>query len=287
MIEKFVYIETPAGRMDSFVAHPPGMPCPAVVVFMDIWGLREELFEIARRVAAAGYYCVLPNTYYRGGKVRFEYRNEKGEMRSMESLPWPVQETVRTQMQALTDAMVVKDMRSVLDFLALEPALPGPKGVIGYCMGGRHALSVAGHYPDEFRATASLHGTRLVTDAKASPHHLVDRFRGEIYCGFAERDSLAPPSTIETLTTLLASRSKVRYHYAVHLGTEHGYSLPDRDIYHAPAAERDWEMIFAILARQLTPAVTGSVAPSTVTGQTARGLSLGDGTVRLPLREKF
>ena len=99
MIEKFVYIETPAGRIDSFVAHPPGMPCPAVVVFMDNWGLREELFDIARHVAAAGYYCVLPNTYFRGGKVRFEYRNEKGEMRSMESLPRPAQKIVRAQMQ--------------------------------------------------------------------------------------------------------------------------------------------------------------------------------------------
>ena len=69
MIEKFVYIETPAGRMDLFVAHPPGMPCPAVVVFMDNWGLREELFDIARHVAAAGYYCVLPNTYF--GVARF------------------------------------------------------------------------------------------------------------------------------------------------------------------------------------------------------------------------
>jgi carboxymethylenebutenolidase len=255
MIEKFVDIETPAGRMDAFVAHPNGAPRPAVVIFMDAWGLREELFDVARWVADSGYYCVLPNTYYRQGKVRFEYRNARAEMRSMECLPWRVQEAVRAQMRALTDRMVVNDMQSVLDFLAHEPVRPGAKGVLGYCMGGRHALYVAGHYPEEFRATASLHGTNLVTDAADSPHRLADRFRGEMYCGFAEQDPLAPPSMISTLADLLGDRSNVRYHFEVHRGTERGYSLPDRDIYDESATKRDWEKIFAMLARQLVPAM--------------------------------
>src|SRR5882724_7157324 len=83
MIEKFVDIETPAGRMDAFIAHPGRAPRPAVVILMDVWGLREELFDVARWVADSGYYCILPNTYYRQGKVRFEHRNDRGEMRSM------------------------------------------------------------------------------------------------------------------------------------------------------------------------------------------------------------
>ena len=255
MIEKFVDIETPAGRMDAFVAHPKGSARPAVAILMDAWGLREELFDVARWVADSGYYCVLPNTYYRQGKVRFEYRNARAEMRSMECLPWGVQETVRAQMWAVTDRMVVHDMQSVLDFLAHEPVRPGAKGVLGYCMGGRHALYVAGHYPEEFRATVSLHGTNLVTDAADSPHRLADRFRGEMYCGFAEQDPLAPPSTISTLADLLSDRSNVRYHFEVHRGTERGYSLPDRDIYDEAATKRDWKKIFAMLKRQLAPAM--------------------------------
>jgi carboxymethylenebutenolidase len=197
----------------------------------------------------------LPNTYYRQGKVRFEYRNARAEMRSMKSLPWGVQEAVRAQKRSLTDRMVVNDMQCVLDFLAREPVRPGAKGVLGYCMGGRHALYVAGHFPEEFRATVSLHGTSLVTDAADSPHRLADRFRGEMYCGFAEHDSLAPPSTISTLADLLGGRSNVRYHFEVHRGTERGYSLPDRDIYDEAATKRDWKKIFAMLKRQLAPAM--------------------------------
>jgi carboxymethylenebutenolidase len=254
MIEKLVDIETPAGRMDAFVAHPAGAPRPAVVVFMDIWGLREELFEVARGVARAGYYCVVPNSYYRQGRVRFEYRNERGEMRSLDALPADVQETVLAPLRALTDAMVVADTRSMLDFLAREPVRPGGKGVLGYCMGGRHALCVAGHHPDDFRAAASLHGTRLVSDAADSTHLLADRFKGEIYCGFAERDPHAPPATIAMLAAALEGRRNVRYHFAVHSGTDHGYALPDRDIYDRAATARDWKEIFAMFERQLAPA---------------------------------
>ena len=96
-----------------------------------------------------------------------------------------------------------------------------------------------------------MHGTRLVTDKPDSPHRLIDRMRGEIYCGFAEHDELAPPSTIETLAKLFKGRSNVRYNAIVHPHTEHGYALPDRDIFDKPAANRDWENIFAMFKRQL------------------------------------
>ena len=67
MIGKHVDIPTADGTMDGYAAQPDGGGRYALVVlFMDVWGLREELFAIARRVAAHGYYCVLPNLYYRG-----------------------------------------------------------------------------------------------------------------------------------------------------------------------------------------------------------------------------
>ena len=88
MIESMTEIVTKAGRMDAFVTHPEeGGPFPAVVVFMDIWGLREELFDIARRIATVGYHCTVPNLYYRQGNVRFEKRDETGRMVSFKALP--------------------------------------------------------------------------------------------------------------------------------------------------------------------------------------------------------
>ena len=43
----------------------------------------------------------------------------------------------------------------------------------------------------------------------------------------------------------------MRYTPVIHQGTLHGYALPDRDIYAKAAAERDWELIFAMYHRQI------------------------------------
>jgi dienelactone hydrolase len=44
----------------------------------------------------------------------------------------------------------------------------------------------------------------------------------------------------------------VDYYYEVHPGVEHGYALPDNDIHDKRAANRDWELIFAMFRRQLS-----------------------------------
>jgi carboxymethylenebutenolidase len=252
MIEKMVEVPTADGRMDAFVAHPEeGGPFPSVFVLMDIWGLREELYDVARRIASVGYHCILPNFWYRRGPVRFEYRNDKGQMRSLIDLPQSVQKDIRDNMTQLTDPMAMEDIRAVLNFVQNEPVRGGPKGTVGYCLGGRLSLCAAGTFPDEFRANASMHGTRLVNDTPVSPHRMVDKFNGEIYCGFAEHDDLAPPETIATLDRLMKGRDNVRYRAIVHPGTVHGYSLPDRDIFHKPSHTRDWEHIFPMLRRVL------------------------------------
>jgi carboxymethylenebutenolidase len=252
VIETFTEIPTADGRMDAFVTRPEeGGPFPAVIVLMDIWGLREELFDVARRIATVGYHCTVPNFWYRRGKVRFEYRDEKGRMRSLVAIPKAAQDEMHANMSHLTDAMAMADIGAVLKFLDGEPVRPGPKGTIGYCLGGRLSLAAAAAFPDRFRASASMHGTRLVNDKPDSPHRFVDRMRGEIYCGFAETDDLATPATIETLGKLFAGCTQVKYRAIVHPGTVHGYALPDRDIFDKPAANRDWENIFAMFKRQL------------------------------------
>ena len=255
MIESMTEIVTKAGRMDAFVTHPEeGGPFPAVVVFMDIWGLREELFDIARRIATVGYHCTVPNLYYRQGHVRFEKRDDTGRMVSFKALPPQERERMMVQRRALTDEMVIEDAGSILDFLRTQPARSGAKGSIGYCMGGRHALCAAAAYPDDFRATVSLHGTILVSDSPLSPHKLADSYRGEIYCGFGEHDEHGSPAIVAALAQALGGRSNVEYRYVVHAGAEHGYPLPDRDIYDKHAANRDWEIIFAMFRRVLAGA---------------------------------
>ena len=69
MIEKILDIPTKDGAMETFVCHPErGGPYPPVLFLMDAPGIREELYDMARRLATVGYYVLLPNLYYRAGR---------------------------------------------------------------------------------------------------------------------------------------------------------------------------------------------------------------------------
>ena len=255
MIAHPVDIATPDGAMDAYAARPDGGgPFALVVLFMDIWGLREELFAIARRIATRGYYCVVPNLYYREGAIRYERRNSAGQMVSFHTLPAALQEEMRAHAHALTRAGVRSDVAAILDFCRGEPVDAGAAGSAGFCLGGRMAFIAGQEFPSRFRASASLHGTLLVTDAPDSPHRLVDRMRGEVYCGYGEHDRFAAPELLTAMERAFAGRSAARYRCNLHRGADHGYSLPDRDVYDAAAADKDWDEIFAMFGRQLARA---------------------------------
>ena len=73
MIEREIDIATTEGSMPCFVVHPDeGGPYPVILVFMDALGIREELRDMSRRFASAGYYAMLANLYYRDGGLSFD-----------------------------------------------------------------------------------------------------------------------------------------------------------------------------------------------------------------------
>ena len=252
MIEQTLNVPTPAGQMETFITYPEADgPFSPVILYMDVWGIREVLFDLARRVATVGYYVLVPDLYYRQGHIRTDYRDAHGNAISLKLLSPEQREAVLAPQQKLADAMVVEDLGAILKFLDQQKAAKsGAVGGFGYCMGGRHVLQAAAAHPDRFRASASLHGTTLISDRPDSPHLTVKNLKGEVYCGFAETDEYAPLPMVEKWNGLMKG-SPARYGYKIHQGAEHGYALPDRDLFHKQGAEQDWEMIFAMFHRQI------------------------------------
>ncbi|MDA0784720.1 MAG: dienelactone hydrolase family protein [Proteobacteria bacterium] len=252
MHEKTVDVPTADGMMETFITHPEaGGPFPPVILFMDVWGIREQLRDIARQIACVGYVAVLPNLYYRMGGEHFDYRNPDGTTASLKDLPEAQQQKILDYRTHLSDPMAIADVAALLDYLGKDAAVrPGPAGSIGYCMGGRHVIRVAAAFPETFVAGASLHGTHLVTDAGDSPHLDAPRVRGMYYSGFGERDHYTPPETIAAVETAFAGQG-CAYTQLVHPGAAHGYAISDRDVYDKQAAYRDWAHIFAMYDRML------------------------------------
>ena len=237
MLEREIDIQRPDGAMNTFVVRPDGTgPYPLIVFLMDAPGKREELHDMARRLASVGYYVMLPNLYYR--RVRqFDMAPDR-------------REEMFGHMNSLSNAMVCEDVAALLAFAEQEPAAAADRfGCVGYCMSGPFAFAVASHFADRVAAAASLHGVRLFSDASDSPHLDAHKISGEMYFGCAETDEWAPREMIDGLEQYLAQQG-IRYQVEWYPHTLHGFVFPQREAnYHKAAAERHWQRLFALWRR--------------------------------------
>ncbi|MEJ8824484.1 dienelactone hydrolase family protein [Variovorax humicola] len=240
-IEREIDLSTAGGWMNTLVVHP-GLegPFSVVLFYMDAIGRRDELTVMARRMAAAGYFVVLPNLYYRTTREFHMKWDESG-----------IQEMLR-MIGTLSNKLVVEDTESLMRFVNAEPlAMSDTIGVVGYCMSGPFAIAAAATYPDRVKAAASFHGTNLVTESQDSPHRLARSVKAEMYFGCAENDKWADKKTIAALGAALdecEAPSSIEWYP----GTQHGFVFPQRPkVYDEAAAELHWERLLSLFARRL------------------------------------
>ena len=245
MIEETLDIATKDGAMETFIVRPErNGPHPAVFLLMDAPGIREELRDMARRLATSGYFVLLPNLYYRAGRDT-TYGPDVLEHGSADHQRM---RAVRTKM---TIPPVMEDIATMIAYIDARPeAKPGPVGAHGYCMSGPYALAAAARYPDRVAAAASFYGTWLVSENEESPHLTFAKAKGELYISCAEFDELAPLPMVAQLNELFKA-SKTAGELEIQPGVHHGFAFPQRKVYDKPAAERHWERLIALYRRRL------------------------------------
>ena len=241
MIEHHLDLPTPDGAMNTFVVHPEeGGPFPVVLFYMDAPGKREELHDMARRIAAVGYYVILPNLYYRKTREFTLARDEPG-MAAMFKL-----------MDHLDNALVVRDTEAMLRFADTQAQADATRvGALGYCMSGPFVMAAAAAFPQRVKAIAAIHGANLVTARDDSAHRMAPKIRCESYFACAETDQWLPPETVAQLEAALTAAG-TPHRIEWYAGTQHGFVFPKRTgIYDQAAAERHWERLFALFRRTL------------------------------------
>ena len=234
---------TAEGVVTATVFRPQGASRAGVILYMDAFGPRDALDEMAERIAGWGYVVLVPDLFYRIGTY--------GPYDAATAFDDPVTRgALMAMITATSQDMTAADGAVFLDMLAAEGA-SGSAGTVGYCMGGGRALNAAAAYPDRIRAAASFHGGNLASDAPDSPHRRVGSIAGRVYVGSAGVDRSFPPEQSARLAQALRE-AEVDHVIKNYIGMEHGWCVPDHSVYDAVGAERHWRRLEAFFGEALT-----------------------------------
>ncbi len=238
-------VATPDGVADCYLARPgDDGRHPAVLLMIDAIGLRPRIEEMADRIAAAGYFVLAPNVFYRAGRAPLwetpDLADPEARGRFMQS--------VGPLITSLTPRSIAADGGAYLDQLA--ELAEGPVGITGYCFGGRLGWMIAAAHRDRIAALGGFHTGRMVTDEDDSPHLLAPKITAEVYWGHADHDQSMTPENIATLDRAM-DEAGVRHTTELYAGAAHGYTMSDMGAFNQAACERHFEALFELLGRKL------------------------------------
>lgn len=240
-----VEVQTPDGVADAYLSKPeePGGH-PGVLLLMDAFGLREAIREIAEEIAGRGYTVLAPNLFYRSGRDAVPPMPDMSDPGARDVF----MAKLGPLFAQMTPDAIRADGGAYLE--KLGELAPGPVAIVGYCLGARVGLIIAGTHPDRVAALGGFHGGRIVADGPESPHLVLPQVKAEIYFGHADNDRSMDPDQIAALNRAM-DEAGVTYTTEVYEGSGHGYTMSDTPVYDAAATRRHYENLFALLSRRL------------------------------------
>lgn len=238
-----VAIPTAGGStMGGYCARPaaPGRR-PAVLVFMEIFGVNAHIRGVADRVAREGYVALAPDYFHRtmpGAELGYD---DEGFQQGIEA------------MQALDAAEMVQDARDAILWLRGRDDVRKERiGALGFCIGGHMTYLVA--CETDVAAAAAFYGGGIAAEqgpgGKPSTLTRTPKITGKILCVFGAEDSMIPPEQVERIQNALRE-ADVRHELQVYDGAGHGFFCDERDAYHPEAAADAWERVKRLFAEEL------------------------------------
>jgi carboxymethylenebutenolidase len=230
------------GEMGGYLARPKdGGPRPAVLVFMEIFGVNGHIRDVTERVAREGYVALAPDYFHRTGPgVEYGY-DEKGLAAGMQLL------------FALKAEEMISDAKTAIAFLRGRKDVRGDRlGAMGFCIGGHMTYLTA--CETELRAAASFYGGGIAAaQGPGGGIPTIDRtskIGGTIDCFFGGKDAMIPGAQVDAIRSALVT-SGVNHHIEVYPDADHGFFCDQRATYHKASADDAWQKVKALFAREL------------------------------------
>lgn len=237
-------IEIPlaGGAMGGYLARPDDRQAhPAVLVFMEIFGINAHIRDVAERIAREGYVAIAPDYFHRTGPgVEFAYDDE-GMQRGLALLG------------ALEADEMISDANAAIRWLdARADVQRGRIGAIGFCIGGH--MSYLAACETSIRCAASFYGGGIAAPTgpggAESTIGRTHKIKGRMLCLFGEKDGYIPADQVEAIAAALQSAG-VDHETHVYPAADHGFFCDKRGSYQQAAAADAWDRVKALFASRL------------------------------------
>lgn len=214
----------------AYLARPEaGDRCPGVVIIHELFGLNENMRDIARRFAGEGY-AALAVDLFSGTHRRLCI------MRVMTEL---VLRPLKSQ--------AIAELRLAVDWLRQYPAVDADRiGAIGFCFGGGYALALACVEP-RLGASSVFYGTNIrLLKAVANACPIVGSYPGK---DFTARSGRRLDRALD--------RFDVPHDIRIYPGAKHAFFNDTVDSYDSEAAADSWRRTITFFEEHLKSATAG------------------------------
>ncbi|HCI82303.1 MAG TPA: carboxymethylenebutenolidase [Ktedonobacter sp.] len=208
----------------AYLARPDGDGTfPGVIVIHEIFGLNENIKDIARRFASEGYVALAVDLFAERNKVICMFR------------------VLGEQLFSSLDNASISELKAALSYLASQPGVDSNRiGAVGYCMGGGLAIAWAST-DDRLHAIAPYYGANprpLDATARACP----------VVGSYPDKDFTT--SQGKKLDAVL-TQANIPHDIKIYPNSRHSFFNDQRSAYDPPAAADSWERVLAFFGERL------------------------------------
>jgi carboxymethylenebutenolidase len=189
-----VSIQCADGTFGAYLATPASGEGPAIVVIQEIFGINANIRAICDKYAAAGYFAIAPDLFWRQEPgIQITDQTEAEWKRAFELY------------QGFHHVKGVEDLATTLAFIRKYPGVGNKVGCVGFCLGGKLAF---------------LMSTRTDVDASVSYYGVgIDKDIGEVSAitrpllmHIAGKDGFVPPEAQTAIKEAVAGNFLVEVH---------------------------------------------------------------------------
>ena len=228
--------------MGGYLARPEGDDVlPAVIVYMEIFGINSHIREVTERIAAEGFVALAPDYFHRTGPgIELGYDDE-GMAEGMKHLGQLDAEQMIADAQAAVAALEGRD----------DVAGAGI-GAMGFCIGGHMTYLTA--CTTDIQVSAPFYGGGIAAPqgpgGAASTVSRTSGIKGAMMCFFGGQDAMIPPDQVDAIRAAI-SDAGVRGEVVVYDDADHGFHCDQRDSYNPTAAKDAWRRVTELFAAEL------------------------------------